>query len=178
MTQAFEKYDDWLQVSESSRVWKPNASINIPSMRNTLVASILFGAAVFPLSGIAQELSYFEDKYHTKITGIAPKSEHTDLDDYYSQVANRLGIPDLAFAAVSEKYGWKKEHESTTRCIIRRSNDKWAVLLFRIHKNADQKTPNVSTYTQGFVEIDDTKKVVYCGLEQPRSPAAEPSIAQ
>ncbi len=134
-------------------------------MRTRISVFLLFGA-VFPLFGIAQELSYFEEKYQTKLDGIAPKSEHKDLDRYYTEIASRLGIPSIAFAAVSEKYGWKKEDGKIIGGIVRRSEDKWRVLVYRMSKEENKNTPDMSTYTQRFVEIDDTKRVLYCGEEQ------------
>lgn len=133
------------------------------------IATFLFlGTFAFHLLGFAQELAYFEEKYQTKFDGIAPKSEHKDLDLYYTKIAKRLGIPAIAFAAVSEKYGWKKEDGKFTGGIIRRSENTWRVLVYRMSKEENKNTPDMSTYMQRFVEIDDTKQVVYCGEEQPK----------
>jgi len=137
-------------------------------MKTRILASVLFYTVAFPLIGISQELAFFEEKYQTKLNGISPKSEHEDIDRYYTEIAKRLGIPTIAFNAISEKYGWKKEDGKITGGIIRRSGDKWIVLVYRIDKEENKNTPDMSTYTQRFVKIDDTKQVLYCGEEQPK----------
>jgi hypothetical protein len=137
-------------------------------MSTRITAFLVFASFVFALPGFAHELSYFEEKYQTKLDGIAPKSDHKDLDRYYTEIAKRLGIPAIAFAAVSEKYGWKKEDGTVTGAIIRRSENTWRVLVYRMAKEPNKNTPDMSTYIQRFVEIDDTRQVVYCGEEQPK----------
>lgn len=110
----------------------------------------------------AQELSHFEATYQIQLEGIAPRSEQKDLDHYYSQIAEQLGIPPLAYVAVETKYGWKKTSDKTTGGIIRRSPDKWTVLVFRMSKNPETGKPDDASYEQRFIEISDAKEVIYC----------------
>jgi hypothetical protein len=137
-------------------------------MRTIFSVFFILGSSILSCFGVAQELSYFEEKYQTKLDGISPRSTHEDLDQYYTEIAKRLEIPRIAADAVSEKYGWRKEAGTVTRCIIRRSIDKWTIVVFRMHKGANRDAPDMNTYTQRFVQIDDTKRVLYCGDEQPK----------
>ncbi len=51
--------------------------------------------------------------------------------------------------------------------IVRRSEGKWNVMIFRLGKNVDGK-PDETKYEQVFVQVDDEQQVVYIGAEQPK----------
>lgn len=140
-----------------------------PSSRRSAAFHALFWLpllVLFSARAAAQDLNYFEETYQIKLEGIAPRSEQKDLDRYYSQIAKQLGIPRLAFDAVETKYGWKKTDGEITTGIIRRSPDKWTILIVRLSKNPETGKLDIETYEQRFVEINDRKEVVYCEPHQ------------
>ena len=68
-------------------------------------------------------MAFFERKYQKKITGVKPKGEYSDPDQFYSAIAMQLGIPEIALRAAAEKYGWKKDDGKpafrVTRSLVR-----------------------------------------------------------
>jgi hypothetical protein len=127
-----------------------------------LSAWALFSAATVR----SQEANYFERIYRVDLSDLSPKSEYQDIDAYYTIIARRVGIPKLAREALVERYGWKTEPNKFSGSIIRRSSDRWTIMFFRISKDAAKEDPK--SYEQVFIQIDDDKKVLYIGSEQPK----------
>src|SRR5512135_3231988 len=62
-----------------------------------------------------EDVAFFEKKYQKKITGVKPKGEYADPDQFYSAIAVQLGIPEIAWEAAAKKFGWKKDDGKVTK---------------------------------------------------------------
>ena len=84
-----------------------------------------------------------------------------------AEVARQLDIPARAFREVAAKDRWTRDKAGTLKCIIRRSQGNWLVLVFRIPALAPGAETRDSDIEQRFVRINDAKEVTYYGEEQP-----------
>ena len=66
-----------------------------------------------------EDVAFFEKKYRTKITGVKPKGEYADPDEFYSAIGQQLGIPEIAWNAAAEKFGWKKDDGKQTFTMLK-----------------------------------------------------------
>jgi len=115
-----------------------------------------------------EDVGYFEKRYQTKIEGVNPIESYSDPDEYYSEIAGRLGIPQAAFDAVAKAYGWTPSPTQQFQAIVRRNQQKWTVLV--IHVSLDEKTGNPlkGKPATRFVQMNDDRTILYCGEKQPR----------
>lgn len=81
-----------------------------------------------------RKVEFFEKLYGTKIMGVKPIDEYQDPDTFYSEIAKRVGIPEIVYKAVEEKYGWKKEGKDYFLALMIKGggrSDDWGVMVTR-----------------------------------------------
>lgn len=113
-----------------------------------------------PAMRVEEDLAFFEKKYKMKITGVKPKGEYSDPDQFYSAIAKELGIPEIAWQAASEKFGWRKDDGRHTFTMLKGGptagggEGTWDVMFIRSTINAETKKPDPATIEQVMVQID------------------------
>jgi hypothetical protein len=107
-----------------------------------------------------EDVAFFEKKYQKKITGVKPKSEYSDPDQFYSAIAVQLGIPEIAWEAAAAKFGWKKDDGKLTKAIVKGGptagggQGTWDVMFFRFVVNPETKKPDPASMEQMMVQLD------------------------
>ena len=107
-----------------------------------------------------EDVAFFEKKYQKKITGVKPKGEYADPDQFYSAIATQLGIPDVAWAAAAAKFGWKKDDGKVTKMMVKGGptagggQGTWDVMFFRFAVNPATQKPDPATIESKIVQID------------------------
>lgn len=107
-----------------------------------------------------EDVAFFEKKYQKKITGVKPKNEYSDPDQFYSAIAMQLGIPEIAWNAAAEKFGWKKDDGKQTLTMLKGGptagggQGTWDVMFMRSTINPETKKPDPATMEQVMVQID------------------------
>ncbi|MFL2480107.1 MAG: hypothetical protein ACJ0K4_11220 [Verrucomicrobiales bacterium] len=86
-------------------------------------------------------VQFFEKIYKTKIEGLKPIQEFSDPDQFYTAIARQVGIPQLAFKAVEEKFGWKQSEEFYLSAMVKGSSieDDWGVMVVRFSKKVAEQ---------------------------------------
>lgn len=97
----------------------------------TLYALLLLCASSFGNEDDRTKVEFFEKLYKTKITGIKLYEEYPDPDQFYSAIAKQVGIPQIAYKAVEEKFGWKNDGKSFLSLMIKggENSDDWGVMV-------------------------------------------------
>ena len=104
---------------------------------------VSFSNAADPSSD-RSKVEFFEKLYKTKIVGVKLLEEYPDPDQFYSAIAKQVGIPEVTYKAVEEKYGWKNDEKNFLALMIKgggRSDD-WGVMVTKFPrglKNAKGK---------------------------------------
>lgn len=107
-----------------------------------------------------EDVAFFEKKYQKKITGVKPKGEYADPDQFYSAIAEQLGIPEIAWEAAAAKYGWKKDDGKVTKTMLKGGptagggQGTWDVMFFRFAVNPETKKPDPATMESKMVQLD------------------------
>jgi hypothetical protein len=107
-----------------------------------------------------EDVAFFEKKYQKKINGVKPKSEYSDPDEFYSAIGQQLGIPELAWKAAAEKYGWKKDDGRNTFTMLKGGptsaggEGTWDVMFIRSTINPETKKPDPASVEEVMVQID------------------------
>ena len=107
-----------------------------------------------------EDVAFFEKKYQKKITGVKSKDEYSDPDQFYSAIGKQLGIPEIAWQAAAEKFGWKKDDGRQTFTILKGGptaggrQGSWDVLFIRSMINPETKRPDPASVEQVMVQID------------------------
>ena len=107
-----------------------------------------------------EDVAFFEKKYQKKITGVKPKAEYADPDQFYSVIAEQLGIPEIAWEAAAKKYGWKKEDGQVTKTMVKGGptagggQGTWDVMFIRFAVDPDTKKPDPATMESKMVQLD------------------------
>ena len=107
-----------------------------------------------------EDVAFFEKKYQKKITGVKSKDEYSDPDQFYSAIGKQLGIPEIAWKAAAEKFGWKKDDGRQTFTILKGGptaggrQGSWDVLFIRSMINPETKRPDPASVEQVMVQID------------------------
>ena len=107
-----------------------------------------------------EDVPFFEKKYQKKITGVKPKGEYADPDEFYSAIGQQLGIPELAWKAAAEKYGWKKDDGRNTFTMLKGGptsaggQGTWDVMFIRSSINPETKKPDPASMEEVMVQID------------------------
>jgi hypothetical protein len=112
----------------------------------SLMACLLFVSfsnAADPSSD-RSKVEFFEKLYKTKIVGVKLLEEYPDPDQFYSAIAKQVGIPEVTYKAVEEKYGWKNDEKNFLALMIKGggSSDDWGVMVTKFPiglKNAKSK---------------------------------------
>lgn len=113
-----------------------------------------------PDAAVEEDVAFFEKKYQKKITGVKPKGEYPDPDEFYSAIGQQLGIPEIAWKAAAAKFGWKKDDGKQTFTILKGGptanggQGTWDVMFMRCMINPDTKKPDPATLQQVMVQID------------------------
>ena len=79
-----------------------------------------------------RKVEFFEKLYDIKIKGVKPIDEYQDPDTFYSEIAKQVGIPEIVYKAVEEKYGWKKEGKDYFLALMIKGggrSDDWGVMV-------------------------------------------------
>jgi hypothetical protein len=107
-----------------------------------------------------EDVAFFEKKYQKKITGVKPKGEYADPDQFYSAIAVQLGIPEIAWKAAAAKFGWKKDDGKVTKTMVKGGptagggQGTWEVMFFRFAVNPETKKPDPARSESKIVQID------------------------
>ena len=107
-----------------------------------------------------EDVAFFEKKYQKKITGVKPKSEYSDPDQFYSAIAVQLGIPEIAWEAAAAKFGWKKDDGKVTKTMVKGGptagggQGTWDVMFIRFAVNPETKKPDPATMESKMVQLD------------------------
>jgi hypothetical protein len=107
-----------------------------------------------------EDVAFFEKKYQKKITGVKPKSEYSDPDQFYSAIAAQLDIPAIAWKAAAEKFGWKKDDGKNTFTMLKGGptagggQGTWDVMFMRYTINPQTQKPDPASMQQVMVQLD------------------------
>jgi hypothetical protein len=122
-------------------------------------------AARAPSKPVEEDVAFFEKKYQKKITGVKPKNEYSDPDQFYSAIGKQLGIPEIAWKAAAEKYGWKKDDDKYTFTMLKggpvagAAQGTWDVMFIRSTINPETKKPDPASIEEVMVQIDYDGKI-------------------
>jgi hypothetical protein len=109
---------------------------------------------------VDEDVAFFEKKYQKKITGVKPKGEYSDPDQFYSAIGEQLGIPEIAWQAAAEKFGWKKDDGKHTFTTLKGGptagggQGTWDVMFMRYTINPETQKPDPATMEQVIVQLD------------------------
>ncbi len=132
----------------------------IVSLRKQTGSQAEPGQLVQPAAQVDEDVAFFEKKYQKKITGVKPKGEYSDPDQFYSAIGKQLGIPEIAWKAAAEKFGWKKDDGKHTFTILKGGptagggQGTWDVMFIRSTINPETKKPDPATMEQVMVQLD------------------------
>jgi hypothetical protein len=135
--------------------YKGHLFLSIP-----LPAKVADAVLAPPVAAVEEDVAFFEKKYQRKITGVKPKSEYPDPDEFYSAIGQQLGIPELAWKAAAEKYGWKKDDGRSTSTMLKGGptsaggEGTWDVMFIRSSINPETKKPDPASMEEVMVQID------------------------
>jgi hypothetical protein len=107
-----------------------------------------------------EDVAFFEKKYQKKITGVKPKNEYSDPDQFYSAIGKQLGIPEIAWKAAAEKFGWKKDDGKNTFTMLKGGptagggQGTWDVMFMRYTINPQTQKPDPASMQQVMVQLD------------------------
>jgi len=131
------------------------------------IRKVLLEQAAAPAEQVEEDVAFFEKRYNTKITGVKPKSEYADPDEFYSAIAKELGISDIAWQAAAERYGWKKDDGRNTFAMLKGGptseggEGMWDVLFIRSTINPVTQKPEPGTIEQVMVQVDYDGRVTF-----------------
>ena len=81
------------------------------------------------------KVEFFERLYKMDIQGVKPYEEYQDPDTFYSEIARKVGIPQVAHTAVEKKFGWKQNDKKFSYATMIKgggiSRD-WGVMVTRV----------------------------------------------
>jgi hypothetical protein len=107
-----------------------------------------------------EDVAFFEAKYRRKITGVKPKGEYSDPDQFYSAIGEQLGIPEIAWRAAAERFGWRKDDGKQTFTMLKGGptaggrQGTWDVMFIRSAIHPETRKPDPATLEQVMVQID------------------------
>lgn len=81
-----------------------------------------------------RKVEFFEKLYDIKIKGVKPIDEYQDPDTFYSEIAKQVGIPEIVYEVVEEKFGWKNDDKNFLALMIKGggNSDDWGVMVTKI----------------------------------------------
>ena len=88
-----------------------------------------------------RDVQFYGKHYNVQIKGVKPIEEYSDPDQYFTAIARQVGIPQLAFKAVEEKFGWKQSEEFHLNAMVKGSSieDDWGVMVVRFSKKVAEQ---------------------------------------
>lgn len=97
-----------------------------------------------------RKVEFFEKLYDIKIKGVKPIDEYQDPDTFYSEIAKQVGIPEIVYEVVEEKFGWKNDDKNFILLMIKGggNNNAWGVMVTKVPtaiKNLQGKIKNAKT---------------------------------
>ncbi len=80
------------------------------------------------------KVEFFEKLYDAKIEGVKSIEEYSDPDAFYAAIAKQVGIPQKAFKAVEEKFGWKQSDDYILSAMVKGGwdSDYWGVMVAKV----------------------------------------------
>lgn len=81
------------------------------------------------------KVEFFERIYKMDIQGVKPYEEYQDPDSFYSEIARKVGIPQVAHDAVGKRFGWKQDDKRffyTTMIKGGGASPGWGVMVTRV----------------------------------------------
>lgn len=113
----------------------------------SLFALLLLCSFSFGKEDDRTKVEFFEKLYKTKIVGVKLLEEYPDPDQFYSAIAKQVGIPEMTYKAVKEKYGWKNDEKNFLALMIKGggNSDDWGVMVtkfpmgLKTAKNKEEK---------------------------------------
>ena len=152
------------------------------------LGSVILSVVLLTSISRGESVEFFEKKYKTKITGVKPIEEYSDPDSYYTAIARKLGIFEVAYAAVFEKYGWKKGGNKVHSAKLTRGEGwAWEIMVVQVDVNPETKKPDqttMKTLEMKHVFIDDEGKVTFPnlpkknGVAEPKGGAIKPAPSE
>ncbi len=136
---------------------------SIPDKGGKILPLVILVALALAGISQAENLEFFEKKYKTKITGVKPIEAYSDPDSYYTAIARKLGIFQLAYDAVFKKCGWKKGDNKTHSAKLTRAEGtgQWEIMVVQFSNDPKTKKPDMSRLEMKLVFIDDDGKVSF-----------------
>lgn len=116
---------------------------------------------------VEEDIAFFEKKYQRKITGVKPKSEYDDPDQFYSAIGEQLAIPEIAWNAAAKKFGWKKDDGKHTYTMLKggpvagAAQGSWEVMFIRSTIDPQTNKPDPATMQQVMVRINYDGNVTF-----------------
>lgn len=100
----------------------------------SLFALLLLCSFSFGKEDDRTKVVFFEKLYKTKIVGVKLLEEYPDPDQFYSAIAKQVGIPEMTYKAVKEKYGWKNDEKNFLALMIKGggNSDDWGVMVTKL----------------------------------------------
>lgn len=80
------------------------------------------------------KVEFFERIYKMDIQGVKPYEEYQDPDSFYSEIAKKIGIPQVARDAIEKEFGWKQNDKKFFYvCMIKGGgvSPGWGVMVTR-----------------------------------------------
>lgn len=115
----------------------------------------------------AEDVEYFESTYQIKLKGIREIKDYSDPDEFYSEIGRQLGIHTLAGEIVQKKEGWSAKNSPIMNATIKRGDDLWVVLIFRVARLTAEKKPDMESLEMRYLTINDKKELIYYGETWP-----------
>ena len=81
------------------------------------------------------KVEFFECIYKMDIQGVKPYEEYQDPDSFYSEIARKVGIPQVAHDAVGKRFGWKQDDKRFFYATMIKgggASPDWGVMVTRV----------------------------------------------
>lgn len=81
------------------------------------------------------KVEFFERIYKMDIQGVKPYEEYQDPDSFYSEIARKVGIPQVAHDAVGKRFGWKQDDKRFFYATMIKgggASPDWGVMVTRV----------------------------------------------
>ena len=135
----------------------------------SLFALLLLCSFSFGKEDDRTKVEFFEKLYKTKIVGVKLLEEYPDPDQFYSAIAKQVGIPEMTYKAVKEKYGWKNDEKNFLALMIKGggSSDDWGVMVtkfpmgLKTAKNKEEKMKLLKKMEMKMVVIGYNGKISF-----------------
>ncbi|MFT5107177.1 MAG: beta-lactamase regulating signal transducer with metallopeptidase domain [Pseudoalteromonas tetraodonis] len=120
-----------------------------------------------PLAIAADDsIAFFEDRYGVKLEGVKPRGEYGNPDEYYDEIAKKLGLQILASEAAAKIFSWGQDNKlSPPMSFVKRSpGGPWEIGVLRLPMAKEGKKLDFAASKTGkvaaLVRIDDDKRIL------------------